>query len=71
VPVNSAIRGDASALKLPRHFLTQLGLPDGATYATAMKEINVNGTTRKAGKFTAAVLALRHDERVQGRELPD
>jgi len=27
---------DAAALQIPKHFLTQLGLPEGTTYATAM-----------------------------------
>ena len=35
----------------------------------AMQEIAANGTPSRAGKFTAAVLALRRDPRVQGTEL--
>ena len=34
-----------------------------------VNEIATNGTTKMAGTFTAAVLALRRDDRVQGKEL--
>jgi len=62
---------DAAALPIPTNFTGPLGLPEGTTYGMALHQIRANGTPHGAGKFTAAVLALRHDQRVQGEELLD
>ena len=63
------LSGDAGSLQLPQHFVHKLGLKEGITYAAAFVEITTSGSTSQAGTFTAAVLALRSDPRVQGTEL--
>jgi hypothetical protein len=62
---------DSAALELPTHFANRIGLAIGTTYGAAMREITATGTSAKAGTFTAAVLALRQDERVQGSSLDE
>jgi hypothetical protein len=54
---------------MPERFITKLGLPAGTTYKVALKAIESDGRPSLAGTFTAAVLALRRDPRVQGVEL--
>jgi len=61
---------DPTALSIPSEFSASLGFPEGTTYATAMRRISASGTPQLSARYTAAVLALRRDQRVQGMELP-
>jgi hypothetical protein len=62
----------AVGLTLPAEAATRLGLPPATTYTDARAAVARSGDRSRARDFTAAVLRLRRDERVQGRELgPD
>jgi hypothetical protein len=50
-------------------FAERLGLPAPVTYGEALDRVARSGEPAMARDYTRAVLALRRDERVQGREL--
>jgi hypothetical protein len=61
---------DAGNLTLPPDFAQQLGLRWPVTYGRAYARVKRSASRRIAAIFVGAVLALRRDERVQGRDLP-
>lgn len=61
--------GNPLGLPLDAPHVNRLGLPDGTTYGEALNAVLTSGNRGRAGKFVAAVLALRADHRVQGQEL--
>jgi hypothetical protein len=60
---------DPMLLTISAWLMTKLGLESPITYADAYDQIVAANDRRGAGLFVRAVLALRQDERVQGREL--
>ena len=64
-----AAAGEAGELTIPADFARQIGLGRSMTYLEAYEWLQAHGSRRRASTFVAAVLALRGDERVQGREL--
>lgn len=67
----SALSGaDAGSLTLPATVAGRLGLAVGTTYAEAVELIGRSGTRKQAHVLTGAILGLRRDERVQGKDLP-
>jgi hypothetical protein len=66
----SALLGaDAGQLPLSNAHAARLGLPTETTYAQALDLIAGSANSTQARDFTKAVLALRHDPRIQGTEL--
>ena len=61
--------GDAGALVLPDEQAERLGLRTPTTYGQAYQGMMQLASPGQAAAFTRAVLALRRDERVQGRDL--
>jgi hypothetical protein len=63
------VGSDAGALVMPVHCASQLGLRSPITYAQAYMRLKRSGSRAAAAIYVGAVLALRRDERVQGRGL--
>jgi hypothetical protein len=59
---------EAGNLVIPADFSRRIGLRPGTKYIEAYDRLKVHGSRRQASVFVAAVLALRSDERVQGKE---
>jgi hypothetical protein len=60
---------DIGLLPLPDHHARRLGLPPSTTYGEAIATTLAGDSPVRARDLTRAVLALRHDPRVQGDEL--
>jgi hypothetical protein len=60
---------EVTELVMPEAFAKRLGLPAMVTYGEAHNRVARSGVPVKARDYTRAVLALRRDDRVQGREL--
>jgi hypothetical protein len=60
---------EAGNLAIPTDFARRIGLRTSMTYLEAFEYLRAHGGRGQASMFVAAVLALRSDERVQGREL--
>jgi hypothetical protein len=60
---------EVTELVMPEAFAERLGFPAPVTYGEAHNRVSRSGEPVKARDYTGAVLALRRDERVQGREL--
>jgi hypothetical protein len=60
---------DSKLLLLPDDVAVAMGLVPPIGYGAAFEAIEHSGDRGKARDYTGAVLALRRDERVQGREL--
>lgn len=60
---------DITALSMPDREAASLGLEPLVSYGDAFASIARTGDRARANGYTRAVLALRRDERVQGREL--
>jgi hypothetical protein len=60
---------EAGGLPLPAEVAERLGMASKTTYAEARAAIAREGDPFKAHDFTRAVLGLRRDLRIQGREL--
>jgi hypothetical protein len=60
---------EVTELVMPEAFAKRLGFPAMVTYGEAHNRIARSGEPVKARDYIRAVLALRRDERVQGREL--
>ena len=59
---------EAGNLVIPADFSKRIGLQPRTRYIEAYDRLKVHGTRRQASVFVAAVLGLRSDERVQGKE---
>jgi hypothetical protein len=60
---------DSTLLPLPDDLAVEMGLVPPIGYGEAFEAVERSGDGVKARDYTRAVLALRRDERVQGREL--
>jgi hypothetical protein len=60
---------DSTLLPLPDDVAVAMGLVPPIDYGKAFEAVARSGDRVKARDYTRAVLALRRDERVQGREL--
>lgn len=61
--------GDAGELQIPERDAVALGLATQTCYREALSAVVVSQNRKMARDYVRAVLALRGDERVQGREL--
>lgn len=61
---------DAAELPLPDPVTLRLGLRPPVTYRRAIELVDRSRDRTRARDLTAAVLSLRRDERVQGKDLP-
>jgi len=60
---------DAGQLPLSPNEAKALNVPVGTSYSSTFNTVRTEGDAERAHRFTGAVLALRHDERIQGQEL--
>jgi hypothetical protein len=69
VEASEILGSDALVLSVPTKIAERLGLKSDISYADALAAVKQSGDKLSARNLVSAVLALRNDDRVQGRDL--